>query len=219
MATKQARTVSRKRDPDGTRENILDVATREFAEHGFHGGRVDEIAARTRTTKRMIYYYFGSKEGLYVSVLRRAYASIRAAEQELDIGESDPIVAIRRLAELTLDHHEAHPDFIRLVSSENIAHAEHMTKDAAFGDLNNPAIKVIGEVLDRGYAQGVFKRRIEPLDLHLMISSFCFFRVSNRYTVKAIFDRDMLEPELRTHFRTMIGDMVVAYLTGEAEPD
>ncbi|MGH3049077.1 MAG: TetR/AcrR family transcriptional regulator [Gaiellaceae bacterium] len=212
MPTRQLPPVKRRRDPEGTRQDILEVATSEFAQHGFHGGRVDEIAARTRTTKRMIYYYFGSKELLYVTVLQRAYATIRAAEQDLDVDQSDPKAAIRRLAELTFDHHESHPDFIRLVSIENIAHAEHMTKES-FGDLNSPAIELIGKILERGYAEGVFRRRIDPLDLHLMISSFSFFRVANRHTLEVIFDRDPMQAERRDHYRRMLGDMVVAYLT------
>ena len=105
------------RDADRTQREILDVATSEFAERGFAGARVDEIADRTRTTKRMIYYYFGSKERLFVAVLERAYAEIRAAEQTIDVDHLDPVAAIRRLAELTFDHHESHPDFIRLVAS------------------------------------------------------------------------------------------------------
>ncbi len=121
----------RSRDRDRTQAEILDVATREFAEHGYSGARVDEIAERTRTTKRMLYYYFGSKEGLFVAVLERAYAAIRAAEREVDVEHLDPVAAIRALAELTFDHHEAHPDFIRLVSIENIHRGEHMGGVAA----------------------------------------------------------------------------------------
>jgi AcrR family transcriptional regulator len=203
----------RGRDPERTRAEILEVATREFADHGFHGGRVDEIAARTRTTKRMIYYYFESKEQLYIQVLREAYAKIRAAEQELDIDQSDPTAAIRQLAELTFDHHESSPDFIRLVSIENIARAEHMAKFSSFSELNSPAIAVIGKILDRGYSDGSFTRRIEPLDLHMMISSFCVFRVANRYTFRTIFGLDLTDPKARDHYRGMLGDMVVSYLT------
>src|SRR4051794_6774554 len=175
----------RQRDAVRTKREILEVATREFAERGYAGARVDEIAAQTRTTKRMIYYYFGSKEQLYVTVLQRAYATIRAAEQTLEVDESDPIAAIRQLAELTFDHHESHPDFIRLVSIENIARGEHMN-DGRFGHLNSPAIALIGKILERGYAEEAFHRKIDPLDLHLMISSFSFFRVANRYTLAAI---------------------------------
>lgn len=213
MPSRQAATLKRHRDRDSTQRDILDVATSEFAQHGFDGGRVDEIAARTRTTKRMIYYYFGSKEELYITVLKRAYVTIRAAEQELDVDESDPKAAIRRLAELTFDHHESHPDFIRLVSIENIAHGAHMTK-GTFGDLNSPVIELIGKILTRGYEEGVFRRRIDPLDMHLMMSSFSYFRVANRYTFTAVFNRDPLQVERRADYRRMLGDMVVDYLTG-----
>ena len=130
------------------------MATNEFATHGFAGARVDEIAAQTRTTKRMIYYYFESKEGLFVAVLERAYGTIRSAEQAVDVDDLDPPAAIRRLAELTFDHHESHPDFIRLVSIENIHHGEHMTKSATLRNLNSPAIELIQRILERGYASG-----------------------------------------------------------------
>jgi AcrR family transcriptional regulator len=202
----------RERDAERTRAEILEVATREFADHGFDGGRVDEIAARTRTTKRMIYYYFGSKEQLYLEVLKQAYMTIRAAEQTIDVDHSDPVAAIRRLAELTFDHHESHPDFIRLVSIENIARAEHMAKFTSFSDLNSPATGVIAKILERGYADGVFTRLVDPIDLHMMISAFCVFRVANRYTFRSIFERDLTDDSLRDHYRQMLGDMVVGYL-------
>src|SRR5947208_4434855 len=105
MASSSAKPRTRERDAERTPAEILEVATREFADNGFDGARVDEIAARTRTTKRMIYYYFTSKEQLYLEVLKQAYANIRAAEQQLDIDHSDPTAAIRRLAALTFDHH------------------------------------------------------------------------------------------------------------------
>jgi len=203
----------RGRDAERTRAEILDVATREFADHGFDGARVDEIAARTRTTKRMIYYYFTSKEQLYREVLKQAYMKIRAAEQQLDIDHSDPKAAIRRLGELTFDHHESHPDFIRLVSIENIARAEHMAKFTSFSELNSPATAVIAKILEKGYADGVFTRTIDPIDLHMMISAFCVFRVANRYTFRTIFDRDLADEALRQRYRQMLGDMVVGYLT------
>jgi AcrR family transcriptional regulator len=214
MTVERPYVAKRRRDREGTQRDILEVATAEFAQHGFHGGRVDEIAARTRTTKRMIYYYFGSKEQLYVAVLERAYAAIREAEQQLDVDASDPKAAIRRLAELTFDHHESHPDFIRLVSIENIARAEHM-RHGDFGHLNSPAIELIGKILQRGYDAGVFRRRIDPLDLHLMISSFAFFRVANQHTITAIFGRNPMDADRREHYRRMLGDLVVDYLTAE----
>jgi AcrR family transcriptional regulator len=204
----------RHRDRDRTRAEILEVATRHFAEHGYSGARVDEIAEQTRTTKRMLYYYFGSKEGLYTEVLERAYARIREAERDVDVEHLDPVAAIRRLAELTFDHHEAHPDFIRLVSIENIHRAEHMRASGRFADLNTPAIDRIARILERGRADGVFARAAEAIDVHMMISSFCVFRVANRHTWEALFERDLLDPALRDRYRRMLGDMVVDYLRG-----
>ena len=117
-----------RRDADQTRAEILEVAADEFADAGYAGARVDQIAAHTRTTKRMIYYYFGGKEKLFIAVLERAYAAIRRAEQGIDVEHLDPVSAIRRLAELTFDHHQANPEFVRLVSIENIHRAEHLKR-------------------------------------------------------------------------------------------
>ncbi len=203
----------RQRDADRTRREILEVATREFSEHGYSGGRVDEIAAQTRTTKRMIYYYFGGKEGLYTAVLEAAYATIRSAEQSIDVDHLDPVTAIRRLAELTFDHHGSHPEFIRLVSIENIHRGEHMARSPELANLNNPAIELIEQILERGYRDGVFTRTIDAVDLHMMISAFCVFRVANRHTFGSLFGRDLLDPDTNEHYRTMLGDAVVSYLT------
>jgi AcrR family transcriptional regulator len=202
----------RRRDAERTRREILDVATREFAESGFAGARVDEIAERTRTTKRMIYYYFGSKERLFVAVLERAYATIRAAEQTIEVDHLDPVAAVRRLAELTFDHHESHPEFSRLVSIENIHRAEHIAGRSDFAGLNSPAIELLERILSRGRAEGSFSREIDAVDLHMMISAFCVFRMANRHTFGAIFDRDLADPALRDRYRQMLGDVVVEYL-------
>jgi AcrR family transcriptional regulator len=203
----------RHRDADRTREDILAVATREFAQRGFSGARVDEIAARTRTTKRMIYYYFSNKEQLYIEVLEQAYKAIRAAEQEIDVDGLEPVAALRRLAELTFDHHESHPDFIRLVSIENTHRAEHMRKAASFRTVNHPVIELIDRVLRRGVREGVVREGIDPIDVHMMISAFCVFRVANRHTFEVIFDRDLLDRADRERYRTMLGDLITAYIT------
>src|SRR3954452_16259216 len=200
------------RDRERTQAEILAIATREFSEHGYSGARVDEIAELTRTTKRMIYYYFESKQGLYAAVLREAYAEIRTAEQTIDVDHLDPVAAIRRIAELTFDHHESHPDFSRLVAIENIHRAEHIAGRDDFGGQNSPAIELLERILERGRRDGTFTREIDAVDLHMMISAFCVFRMGNRHTFGAIFDRDPADPELRGRYRQMLGDMVVAYL-------
>jgi AcrR family transcriptional regulator len=207
--------VERGRDRERTRTEILDVATAEFADHGYNGARVDEIAALTQTTKRMIYYYFGGKKQLYLACLERAYARIRAKERQVDVAHLDPVTAIRRIAEISFDHHEAHPEFIRLVSVENVHHAEHIRELASLVDLNTPVIQMLDQLLRQGWSEGLFRRDIDAIDVHMMISSFCVFRVANRYTFGAIFGRDLVDPADRDRYRTMLGDLVVRYLAAD----
>lgn len=202
----------RKNDPQRTKEDILIVATEEFATHGLAGARVDAIAEKTRTSKRMIYYYFESKEGLYLAVLERSYRKIRTLEEDLKLSSLAPEEALRTLVSSTFDHDEANPDFVRLVSIENIHHAAHMLRSEAIRDLNVSVIETIAEILDRGVAQGVFKRHADPIDVHMLISAFCFFRVSNRYTFGTIFRRDLSEAETVVRHKAMIADAVISYL-------
>jgi len=205
--------VERRRDAERTRAEILTVATAEFADRGYDGARVDEIAARTSTTKRMIYYYFGGKRQLYVAALESAYARIREAEQQVNVDHLDPADAIRRIAEVTFDHHEANPDFIRLVSIENIHRAEHIARLPELVKINTPAVLLLDRLLSRGRETGEFRSDVDAIDVHLMISAFCFFRVANQHTFGAIFERDLLDPARREHYRKMLSDMVVAHLT------
>ncbi|GLI26589.1 TetR family transcriptional regulator [Agromyces rhizosphaerae] len=204
--------VVRQRDPERTREDLLTVATESFAESGFSGTRVDEIAERTRTTKRMIYYYFGGKEQLYMAVLERAYRSIREAEQALHVGDLEPVEALRRLAEITYDHHLAHSDFIRLVSIENIHRGNFIRRLESLRELNQPALGLLDGVLERGRADGTLRDDVDALDVHLVISSYCFFQVANQYTFGYLFDRDLLAADRRDHYRAMIGDVVVGWV-------
>jgi AcrR family transcriptional regulator len=203
---------ARKHDPERTKQDILKIATEEFAEHGLSGARVDAIATRMRTTKRMIYYYFGSKEGLYEAVLEKAYADIRAVEAELKLDSLEPEAAIRRLVEFTFDYDESHPNFIRLVTIENIHHAKHLAGSLKIRNVNAAVIETLTSILERGRKSGIFRADVDPIDIHMMISAFCFFRVSNKSTFGAIFDRDLSAPELRERHKRMIGDAIIRLL-------
>ena len=203
----------RRRNPERTRGEILEIATEEFAKRGFAGARVDEIADRMRTTKRMIYYYFGSKRQLYAAVLEAAYAAIRAEEQTIDVDHLEPAAALRRVAELTFDHHEAHPHFIRLVAIENIHGAEHLAELPDVRSLGSPAIELIERILARGRESGDFRGDVDALDVHMIISAYCVFRIANRYTFRTLFERDLLDPDRRVGYRRMVGDLVLGYVT------
>ncbi len=202
----------RRRNKDLTREEILDVATDEFADKGYSGARVDDIAQRTHTTKRMLYYYFTDKEGLYRAVLERSYQLIRELEQTLDISGLEPVAAIRALAELTFDHHEQHPEFIRMVANENMLRGEHIRRSPVLAGLGNPAVDLLSQILSQGQDANLFRTDVDALDVHMLISSYCVFRVANRYTFQALFDRDLTAPDQREHMRTMLGDVVVSFL-------
>ncbi|GAA2455128.1 TetR/AcrR family transcriptional regulator [Actinomadura vinacea] len=205
---------ARQRDAERTRAEILEVAQREFARHGYTGARVDDMAELMRATKRMIYYYFGGKEQLYIAVLERAYNQIRAAEATIDVQHLAPIEAIRTLAQLSFDHHDAHQDFIKLVGIENIHHAEHLRKSDLLTNLGTPATGLISQILDAGRASGDFVTDADAIDVHMMISAFSNFRISNQHTFGTLFKRDLNAPEHRARHREMIGEMIVAYLTG-----
>jgi len=178
---------SRTNDPARTMAGILEVATKEFAEKGLSGARIDAIADATRTSKRMIYYYFGSKDGLYVAVLEHAYRRMREIEAELHLENLEPVAALRRLVEFTFDHHSSNEDFIRLVMNENIERGAYLAQSKSIQELNVPAIAAIQELYDRGVAQGVFRPGLDATDIHASISALTFFTVSNQHTFGLIF--------------------------------
>ena len=206
----------KQRDAERTRAELLTEATAAFAETGYSGTSVDEIARRSSTTKRMIYYYFGSKEQLYVSVLENAYRGIRDAEQRLRVDGLEPLDALRRIVELTYDHHLEHEAFIRLVAIENIHHGRFIAQLESLREVNAPALELLDDLLRRGAAAGTFREGIDPLDLHLLISSYCVFQIANQYTFGYLFDTDLHTAERRAHLRSMIGDIVVAWVTAPA---
>jgi AcrR family transcriptional regulator len=202
----------RTNDPERTRADILEVATREFAEKGLAGARIDVIAEAMRTSKRMIYYYFGSKEGLYVAVLEEAYRRMREIESGLHLDDLPPEDALRRLVGFTVDYQFAHPEFIRLVMTENIHRGEYLAQSKAIRQLNVPAIEGLRRVLERGREAGVFRAGIDPVDVHMSISALSVFNVANKHTFSLIFQRDMDSPAALIARRDSIVEMIVRHV-------
>ncbi len=199
-------------DPEGTRRNILEIASREFALNGLSGARIDEIAARTRFSKRMIYYYFGDKEGLYLRALEEAYRQVREGEAQLDIEGLPPVAALTRLVEFTFEHHHQHEDFIRMVMIENIHHGQYLKQSDAIRDLNVTAIDHISRIYSRGVAEGVFRPGLDPVELHWQVSALCFFNVSNRATFSMIFGRDFGAPEQLDRLKKNTVEMMLRFV-------
>lgn len=203
---------ARTNDPARTMAGILEVATAEFAAKGLSGARIDAIAAATQTSKRMIYYYFGSKEGLYVAVLEESYRRMRQIEAEQHLDDLAPEAALRRLVEFTFDHHSANPDYIRLVMAENMERGAYLAQSKTIQALNLPAIEAIARLYQRGVAQGIFRAGLEPVDIHASISALTFFNVSNQHTFGLIFKEDARTAQAIAARRSSITEMVLRFV-------
>ena len=200
---------TRTRSPEATRQDIIEVATREFAQNGLSGARVDEIAAKTGSSKRMIYYYFGDKDGLYLAVLEEAYRRMRQTEAELDLEHLRPVEALRKLVEFTFDHHHSHEPFIRLVMIENIHHGDYLARSRTIQDLNVSAIGELERIYKRGLQEGVFRKGLSAIELHWQISALCFFNVSNRATFSRIFRVDLTSKKALATLRGQVVEMIL----------
>jgi AcrR family transcriptional regulator len=202
----------RTNDPARTMADILEVATREFADKGLAGARIDAIAAAMRTSKRMIYYYFGSKEGLYLKVLEESYRRMRAMEADAHLDDLPPEDALRKLVGQTLDYQWGHPEFARLVQNENIHRAQYLAQSKTIRKLNVPAIDGLRRVLERGQKERLFRVGIDPVDLHMSISALAVFHVSNRHTFSLIFQRDLESAPALIARRDSIIEMIVRFV-------
>jgi AcrR family transcriptional regulator len=210
-----AKETTRTNDPERTKANIMEVAAAEFGQKGLAGARIDEIAAATQTSKRMIYYYFGSKEGLYLAVLEESYRKVRDIEAELHLEDLEPEQALRRLVAFTFDHHLSHENYIRLVMSENINRGQYIAQSQHIQELNVPAISAIRHLYQRGVKAGAFRPGLDAVDIHASISALSFFNVSNRHTFGAIFKIDMRSPAYIAHRRDSVIEMVVRFVRAD----
>jgi len=200
------------KNPERTRANIIEIATAEFAERGLSGARVDRIAERTQTSKRMLYYYFGDKEGLYRAVLLAYYEKLRTAETALDLGHQSPLSALKSLVDFTFDYHLKHAGIIRLVMVENIHKGRHVAKLPSVNSVNSTILDTVGDILKRGAAEGAMRAGIDAFDLYTTIAALSFFNVSNRYTFRAIFRHDMADPKEAAARRAAVWDTVRRYV-------
>ena len=201
------------KQPEANRARIVKAAIEEFAARGFKGASMDNIAARTHTTRALINYYFGGKEKIYLAVLEQAYAEIRHAESFLDLEHHAPVDAILRIVEFTFDYYLSHQYFVRIVVAENQAKGRHFRKSKAMRTLNRPIIDTLARVIERGQAGGVFRRDVDPVEVHMAIAALGMFNVTNQYTFGAIFQRDMGTKGDVGRRRQMVAEMILRYLS------
>jgi AcrR family transcriptional regulator len=212
LKTVPVRDKTASRDPEATREAILVAATDVFAAYGLGGARVDRIAERAGINKRMLYYYFGQKEDLFLAVLERAYAKIRGEEQALNLTQVEPTEAIRRLIAFTWNYYLENPSFPILLNSENLHRARHLKKSARVRTLHSPFVATIAEVLERGARSGLFRAGVDPIQLYISIAGISYFYLSNNYTLSTIFDRDLMSPKAKVERLSHMTDLVLGFL-------
>jgi AcrR family transcriptional regulator len=213
MATKTPATEEpRSRDADRSQQIILAAACDEFAQHGLAGARVDRIAERAGLNKRLIYYYFTSKDELFLAVLEAAYADIRAAEQQLHLTDMPPPQAIRRLTEFTWQYYLDHPEFLTLLNSENLEHGRHLAQSSRARKTNLPLIETLAEILERGRREGQFRGGIDAMQLYVSIAGMAYFYLNNKHTLSAIFGRDLMTPKALQERLSHMSDVILGYV-------
>jgi AcrR family transcriptional regulator len=200
------------RDPERTSAAILAAAMKEFTEKGYEGARIDNIAARARINKRMLYHYFGNKEALYVAVLENSYTAIRSAEHGLHLADRDPIDGMTDLVLFTWRYYLAHPEFLSLLNTENLHRAKFLKRSGRIFELNSPLIEQISVLLKRGVDQGVFRDDTDPVKVYVSIAALGFFYMSNRWTLSTIFRRDLLAKENIEDWGRHMVDVTLSYL-------
>lgn len=200
------------RNPERTRKAILEAATKEFAGRGLSGARIDQIAARSGTNKRLIYYYFGSKDALFKIVLERTYADIRTAEQALHLDTLDPAEAVRQLVSFTWNYYIAHPEFLTLLNSENLHRAAHIRSLPHIREMNSPLVSLIEGVLERGRAKKIFRGGVDAVQLYISIAALAYFYLSNNATLSTVFGRDLLAPKARAERLSHITELILGFL-------
>jgi AcrR family transcriptional regulator len=200
------------RDPERTSASILAAAVAEFTEKGYAGARIDAIAEKSGANKRMIYHYFGDKDGLYLAVLESAYIGIRSSEAELQLTNLEPVEAIEKLVAFTWDYFLEHPEFLSLLATENLHRAKFLKQSKKVLQLHSPQVSMISDVLKRGAESGVFRRGVDPVYVYISIASLGIFYLSNRWTLSTIFARDLTaQDEIRAWGRH-ISTVILGYL-------
>jgi AcrR family transcriptional regulator len=202
-----------RRNPERNKERILRAATGEFARHGLGGARVDRIAERAGANKRMLYYYYGNKEALFLAVLESRYAHIRRAEQGLRLGDLDPAEGMRRLIAFTWNYYLKHPEFLTLLNSENLHQARHLRRSRQIAAMHSPLVAMLKGLLERGARGGEFRNDVDPVQLYISIAALGYFYLSNRHTLSTIFERDLLAARSKSERLKHMTALVLGYLS------
>ncbi|WP_244808379.1 TetR/AcrR family transcriptional regulator [Caballeronia zhejiangensis] len=202
-----------RRDPERTRHRILTAAQKEFSGGGFYGARVDRIAQAAGTNERMLYYYFGSKDRLFLAVLDHVLESLKADERSLDLTLLSPEEGVMRVAHFLWDYYRDHPDLVRLLNDENLREGKLTKETTDLRRIVSPGFEALTRALDRGKQAGVFRDDVDPAKLYTVLSALGYYIVSNRFTLEATLGVDLSDPAEARRMRQMNTELVLSYLT------
>ena len=180
----------REKAAQATRASLLKAAIKIFAQYGLDGGSVDKISKAAKSHDRMIYYYFGNKEGLFVAVIEEIYKRFNIAESKLKLDLLDPLRSLEKIVQFILRYYRDHPEFVTLLNIENLHKGKHIGQ-SSFRDYSSKAIGVIDQVLATGAQAGVFSSQLSARDLYMMIAALGYFYQSNRYTLSAFLGENL----------------------------
>ena len=194
---------------DSTRNKILKAATRIFARYGYDGGSVEKISKSAKSVDRMIYYYFGSKEGLFIEVLENAYRRMNDAELKLKLNTSQPVEGLNEVIGFVLSYYRKNPEFITLLNLENLQRGKHIAKSQRARDYSSPAIATVGELLQNGIVQGLFRVDVSARNVYMLIMATAYFYMSNRYTLSVFLGENLQTPEAIAAWQSFISTTVL----------
>ncbi len=192
-----------------SRANLLRAATKIFAKHGFAGGRVGQISKAAKSYDRMIYYYFGSKEGLYIAVIEDIYRRMNEAESELALDETQPVESLKKVIRCDCRYYQKHPEFVTLLNNENLLQGRHIVKMQSAQQYSSPAISVLQLLMAAGVAQGVFRDDVTVRDVYMMIAALGYFPQSNRFTLSEFLGQRIDDAASAAHWESFVVDAVL----------
>jgi AcrR family transcriptional regulator len=210
-ATQRAAVGTRARQAQDSRDRILKAAIKVFAQRGYDGGRIERISTLAKTYDRMIYYYFGSKEKLFVEVLETIYLQLNEAEQKLEgeLDAADPVRALSQLTDFVWHYYLEHPEFVAILTSENMSQGKHARKSVRLRDISSYALSVLDGILLRGKAAGLFRPDAGARDVYMVIASLGYFYNSNHHTLSAFLGEPMMSPAAVSHWRNVMQQTVL----------
>ena len=191
---------ARRRAPpnrDRTYGRLLQIATRLFAARGFHGVSVDDIAAAAHVSKRMPYYYFGSKEALYRLASTAVYQRIEGMEIEVVESTLSPPEKLAALAEGYFVFLRDNPDFTRFLLWGNLENGRHFSKVLT----KTPLLRRLHQIVEEGIAAGEFRADLDIPHLLINVIGLSFIYFSNHYSLSQVLELNLDSP--REHERAV----------------